>query len=319
MPSLQSDDLKRFELLKKGVAKGRCVYSQVALDILIEALDYNVRHKFAKRFFPGKYELGRHQQVDQDKVSIELLIQNNLKLVQKIASRYLNYLGNTHTLEDLVSEGVLGLIKAIEKFNPATGYEFSAYATYWIRVVIVRAIMNTGTMVRIPVYMVELVLKIKRLEQLSKRENKDLDIQTICGKLQITPEKYKEAKFVGYQFPNLFALHSIVAEVEDTGSRDFIGTGRCHKLQYAREKFSDPAFMVEEVDFRMFIRRIMSSLSERECNVIKLRFGFYDGGVKTLQEVGEIYGITRERVRQIEIKALNKLLLKLNNCHRTEI
>jgi len=312
MPSLQSDDRKRFESLKKGASKGRSVYSRAALDILIETLDYNVRNKYAKRYYRGKYDLDRPHQVDQDKVSIELLIQNNLKLVRKIASKYRNYLGNTHTFEDLVSEGVLGLIKAIDKFNPALGYEFSTYATYWIRVVIVRAIMNTGTIVRVPVYMVELVLKIKKLELLSKRENKDIDLQTICGKLQITPEKYKEAKFVEYQFPNLFALHSIAAEEEDTESRDFIGAGRCHKLQYSREKFSDPAFMVEEVDFRMFIRRMMSSLSERECNIIKLRFGFYDGDIKTLQEVGEIYGITRERVRQIEIRALKKLLLKLN-------
>lgn len=312
MPSLQSDDSKRFELLRKGLRKGSSVYSQDALDILIKVLNYNVKNKFRNHFYQDNYDLFRHYQIKQDKDLFELLVQNNIILVRKIASKYLNYLSNTHTFEDLVSEGVLGLIKAIEKFNPSLGYEFSTYATYWIRVVIVRSIMDTGTIVRVPVYMVELVLKIKKLEQSYRRENREVNVQAICGKLQITLEKYKEAKFVEYQFPNLIPLNSIVSEVEDTESGGFIRTGRFHELQYSKEGFADPARMVEEVDFRMFIRKILSTLSERECNIIKLRFGFYDGSVKTLQEVGEIHGITRERVRQIEIKALKKLLLKLN-------
>ena len=312
MPPLQSDDSKRFELQRKGLAKGSSVYSQDALDILVKVLDYNVKNVLPNHCHRDKYDLVRHYQIHRDKVLFELIIHNNIKLVQKIASKYLNYLGSTHTFEDLVSEGVLGLIKAIERYNPSLGYEFSTYATYWIRVVIIRSIMNTGTIVRVPVYMVDLVLKIKKLEQSCRWEEKNANVQTICRKLQITPEKYKEAKFVEYQFPNLIALNSIESEVEGTELGGFIRTGRYHELQYSKTKFADPALMVEEVDFRMFIRKILTTLSERECSIIKLRFGFYDGSVKTLQEVGKIHGITRERVRQIEIKALKKLLLKLD-------
>lgn len=312
MQSLQSDDSKRFDLLRKRSQKRSSVYSQGALDILVKALRYNAIDNLPNHSYRDKYDLVRHYQINKDKVLLELLIQNNIKQVRKIASKYLNYLGNTHTFEDLVSEGVIGLIKAIEKFNPSLGYEFSIYATYWIGVVIVRSIMNTGTLVRVPVYMVELVLKIRKLEQAYKRGNREVDVQTICGKLQITLEQYEEAKSVEYQFPNLVAAELIVSEVEDTESSCFIRTGRYHEPQYSNEEFEDPAIMVEEVDFRKYIRKILSTLSEREADIVKLRFGFYGGRVKTLQEVGEIHGITRERVRQIEIKALKKLSLKMN-------
>ena len=312
MPTLQSDDSKRFELLREGLPKRSNVYTQDALDILVRVLDYNVKSKLPNYSHEDNYDLLRHYQINRDKVLFESLIQNNIKLAHKIASRYLNYLGNTHSFEDLVSEGVLGLIKAIERFNPSLGYKFSTYATYWIRVVIVRSIMNTGTIVRVPVYMVELILKINKLEQSYRWENRDVDVQTICERLQITPEKYKEAKFVEYQFPNLIAQNSIILDVEDTRTGNLIKACRYHNNQYAQEEFADPAQIVEEVDFRMFIRKILFTLSERERNIIKLRFGFYNGSVKTLQEVGEIYGITRERVRQIEITALRKLLLKFH-------
>jgi len=143
-------------------------------------------------------------------------------------------------------------------------------------------------------------------------KNREVNVQAICRKLQITLEKYEEAKLAEYQFLNLIPLNSNVPEVGDIESSGYIRTGRPRELQYSKEGLADPARIVEEVDFRMFIRKILSTLSERECNIIKLRFGFNDGSVKTLQEVGEIYGITRERVRQIELKALKKLLLKLN-------
>ncbi|MDR3601673.1 MAG: sigma-70 family RNA polymerase sigma factor [Desulfosporosinus sp.] len=312
MLTLQSDDGKRYGFLRKELPKESSGYAQDVFDSLVKTLDYNVINNYGYHCYRKKYDLIRHYQISQDKGLLELLIQNNLKLVKEIASKYLNYLGNTHTMEDLISEGVLGLIKAIKKFNPSLGYDFSAYASYWIRVVIVRSIMNTGTMVRIPVYMIELILKIEKLEQSYRWENRPINVQTICGKLQITLEKYKEAKLVEYQFPNFIDLDSFEAEAGDPDSGGYIRTGRYNELQCSKEEFADPALMVEKVDFKMFIRRILSTLSERECNIIKLRFGFCDGSVKTLQEVGEIYGVTRERIRQIEIKALKKLLLKLD-------
>ena len=132
-------------------------------------------------------------QGNPDKVIIELLVRNNIKLIRKIALNYLNYMGHTHAFEDLVSEGILGLIKAIERFNPSLGFEFSTYATFWIRLVIARSIIDTGTFIRVPVHLVELVLKIRKLERTFRTGNRDINVQTVCRKLQITPEKYKEA------------------------------------------------------------------------------------------------------------------------------
>ncbi|HEY8909802.1 MAG TPA: sigma-70 family RNA polymerase sigma factor [Desulfosporosinus sp.] len=268
--------------------------------------------------YRGNNDLVGDYQNHHDKVLIELLIGNNIKLIQKIASNYLNYLGHTHTYEDLVTEGILGLIKAVEKFDPSLGFEFSTYATYWIRLVIARSIIDTGTVIRVPVHLVELVLKIKRIERSLGLENRDVNIQTVCGKLKITPEKYKEAKLVEYKYLNFSFQNSSKAEVEEEAvSSDFIGRDRYHGPQYFEEEYSeDPALMVEEADFRAFIRNTLSTLSERERHIIKLRFGFIDGSVKTLKEVGEIYGVTRERVRQIELKALHKLMCKLSKIKK---
>jgi len=252
-------------------------------------------------------------QQDQDKVKIEFLVVNNIKLIRKIASNYLNYLGHTHSFEDLVSEGILGLIKAVEKFNPSLGFEFSTYATYWIRLVIARSIIDTGTIIRVPVHLVELVVKIKKIERSFRLEDGEVDVQTICTKLQITPEKYQEAKLVEYKYLNFNYLNTVKAEiVEDPELGDYMGRDRKLRDQYSEEEYSDPALMVEEADFRAFIRNTLTTLPERECNIIKLRFGFIDGSVKTLKEVGEIYGVTRERVRQIEIKALKQLMCKFS-------
>jgi len=248
---------------------------------------------------------------NQDEVLIELLIANNMKLIRKIASSYLNYLGHTHTFEDLVSEGILGLLKAVKKFNPSLGFEFSTYATYWIRLVIARSIIDTGTIIRIPVHLVELVLKIRKLERSLELENRDVNEQIICGKLQITSEKYKEAKLIEYKYLDLTFLYSFKWENAELDN-DFIDRDRYHEPQCSEEEYSNPALMVEEADFRVFIHNTLSTLPERECNIIKLRFGFIDGNVKTLKEVGEIYGVTRERVRQIEIKALKALMLKFS-------
>ena len=252
-------------------------------------------------------------QTNQDEVIIELLIANNIKLIRKIASNYLNYLGHSHTFEDLVSEGILGLIKAVEKFDPSLGFEFSTYATYWIRLVIARSIIDTGTIIRVPVHLVELVLKIKKLERSLVLENRDLNAQTICEKLQVTLEKYEEAKLIEYKYLNFTYLNSFRSEEEEPIELgDFRGRERYHGPQCFEEDYSDPALMVEDADFRAFIRNTLSTLPERECNIIKLRFGFIDGSVKTLKEVGEIYGVTRERVRQIQIKALKKLMCKFS-------
>lgn len=262
--------------------------------------------------------------LNQDKIIIDSLIIRNIGLVRKIALKYLNYLGNTHTFEDLVSEGILGLIKAIEKFDPLSGYDFLTYATYWIRLVIARSIIDTGTIIRVPVHLVELIIKIKKIEYFYKLTDSAVDITTICKRLQISPERYQEAKLIEYRYLYLIDFeHRQITELEDCRYNKLEDLDEADDLDdwifpqcFAanpsfEEAISDPALIFEELDFKVFIRKTLTTLSERECNIIKLRFGFNDGNVKTLQEVAEIYGLTRERVRQIEIKALQKLMLKL--------
>ena len=154
-------------------------------------------------------------------------------------------------------------------------------------------------------------MKIKKLERSFGLENTDVDAQTICAKLQVTPEKYKEAKLIEYKYLNFTILNSFRSGEEDNAENDYRG-----RESYPGSDYSDPALMVEDVDFRAFIRNTLSTLPERECNIIKLRFGFIDGSVKTLKEVGEIYGVTRERVRQIEIKALKRLMCKFSKMKK---
>ena len=264
---------------------------------------------------------------NHNEFTIELLIKMNMGLVRKIALKYLNYLGNTHSFEDLVSEGILGLIKAVEKFNSSSGYDFLTYASYWIRLVIARSIIDTGTMIRVPVHLVELIIKINKIEHSYRLAGRDVDFSTICRRLQITPEKYQEAKLIEYRYFNLidfdirpkadsedfkdFELEESDRLTELYELDDFINPESFAAYQSFGEELSDPAVIFEEIDFKVFIRKTITTLSERECNIIKLRFGFNDGKTKTLQEVAEIYGLTRERVRQIEIKALQKLMFKL--------
>jgi RNA polymerase primary sigma factor len=231
-----------------------------------------------------------------DLAARDRMVRANLRLVVNIAR---GYTGKGLGLQDLIEEGNLGLLRAVEGFDPAIGTRFSTYASYWIKQSIKRALINTAKTIRIPAYMVELLSKWRRASA------------RLTEELGRTPTPEEIARVLGLQRKKLPIIKKAIRIYNSTPQTDQSEAGWSLGEMVMDERIKSPEAELVDADNLTHVMRLLETMDQREATVLKMRFGLEDNEPRTLKEIGESLGLTRERVRQIETEALNKLAMSL--------
>ena len=259
--------------------------------------DYQYNLEYLKRY-----------RLEQDEAALEWLIFNNTNLVHKIIGRYTKIYSHKLDYDDLFSVGIEGLIKAIEKFDFSFENNFSTYATYWIKQAVTRTIADEGFTIRIPVHMFESINQVTRYEQSADQQNHEVDVDHLCQDLKINVDKYETVKKVQTYMLKPTSLNGFVSkDDDDTELQDLISTESEPLVAGASKLYESPEKRLLDNDLKQYLEEIIQSLNPREQFIIINRFGLNGVEKKTLEEIGELEGVTRERIRQIEAKAMRKL------------